>query len=92
LTLPEDDSRPQLTTGCRFAESKAEELTLLFPEGALLIKGTGRDILKRCDGQHTFLEIVRELQRMYTSADHEKIRKETRDFLQQLREKRIINY
>lgn len=89
---PEDHSRPQLATGCRLTQSKSEELTLLFPEGVLLIKGTGRDILKRCDGQRTFLEIVQELQSLYTSTDSQKIRKETSDFLERLRDKRIIDY
>ena len=89
---PEDGSRPQLATGCRLAQSNSEELRVLFPEGALLIKGTGRDILTRCNGQRTFLEIVGELQSLYTSSDRGKIRKEAGDFLERLRGKRIIDY
>jgi hypothetical protein len=92
LQHPEDNSRPQLATGCRIAQSQSEELTVLFPEGALLIKGTGREILTRCNGQRTFLQIVGELQSLYTSSDSQKIKKEAGDFLERLRGKRIIDY
>ncbi len=92
MQYPEDDSRPQLATGCRIAQSKSEELTVLFPEGALLIKGTGQEILTRCNGQRTFLEIVGELQNLYTSSDGQKIKKEAGHFLERLRGKRIIDY
>lgn len=92
MHYPKDHNRPQLAIGCRLAQSKSEELTVLFPEGALLVKGTGRDILKRCDGQRTFLEIVEELRNLYTSGNDEKIRKDVGDFLERLHDKRIIDY
>jgi coenzyme PQQ biosynthesis protein PqqD len=64
----------------------------LFPEGAIVIKGTGRDILEHCNGQRTFAEIVQELQALYTLTDVQKIRKEAGNFLEQLREKRIVDF
>jgi pyrroloquinoline quinone biosynthesis protein D len=92
LAGPEDTSRPELAAGCRWAEPSGEERTVLFPEGAIVVKGTGRDILEQCDGQHTFADIVRELQALYTLTDVHKIRVEAATFLEQLREKRIVDF
>jgi pyrroloquinoline quinone biosynthesis protein D len=85
-------SRPRLAAGCRWAETNTEERTVLFPEGAIVIRGTGRDILEHCDGQRTFTEIVQELEALYTLTDVQKIRKEAGNFLEQLREKRIVDF
>jgi len=92
LAVPEDDSRPRLAPGCRWAEPNSDERTVLFPEGAIVVRGSGRDILEQCDGQRTFAEIVQELQGLYTLTDVEKIRKEAANFLEQLREKRIVDF
>lgn len=92
MAIPEDDSRPRLAHGCRWAEPNNGERTLLVPEGAIIVKGTGRDILEHCDGQRTFAEIVQELQSLYTLTDVQKIRKEASNFLEQLREKRIVDF
>jgi pyrroloquinoline quinone biosynthesis protein D len=92
LPHPEDMSRPRLAAGCRWAEANGKERTVLFPEGAIVIKGTGRDILEHCDGQRTFAQIVAELQALYTLTDVQKIRKEAGNFLEQLREKRIVDF
>ncbi len=92
MPIPDDNSRPQLATGCRWAEANGPERTVLFPEGAIVIKGTGRDILEHCDGQRTFAEIVQELQALYTLTDVAKIRREAANFLEQLRQKRIVDF
>ncbi len=92
MALPEDNSRPRLATGCRWAEPNGAERTVLFPEGAIVVKGTGRDILEHCDGARTFAEIVQELQALYALTDVQKIRKEAGNFLEQLREKRIVDF
>jgi pyrroloquinoline quinone biosynthesis protein D len=91
---PEDSSQPQLATGCRWgAESKAsEERVILFPEGAIKLQGTGRQILERCDGQRTFAQIIAELQAEFSVADPAKIRSDISQFLEQLRHKRIVDY
>ncbi len=88
----EDDSRPRLAAGCRWAEPNDGERTVLFPEGAIVVKGTGRDILEHCDGQRTFADIIRELQGLYTLTDVQKIKREAGSFLEQLREKRIVDF
>jgi pyrroloquinoline quinone biosynthesis protein D len=93
---PEDASQPRLAVGCRWgAENKsgAEDVRMiLFPEGAIKLQGTGRQVLERCDGQRTFGEIITELQTQFGNADPAKIRTDISQFLEQLRHKRIVDY
>ena len=65
---------------------------VLLPEGAIKLQGTGRQILERCDGRRTFAEIIKELQAQFTVADPAKIRADISQFLEQLRQKRIVDY
>jgi pyrroloquinoline quinone biosynthesis protein D len=65
---------------------------ILFPEGAIKLQGTGRQVLERCDGQRTFGEIIAELQKQFATADPEKIRTDITQFLEQLQRKRIVDY
>ena len=95
MAPPEDSSHPRLAAGCRWnAENKAglEERVVLFPEGAIKLQGTGRQVLERCDGQRTFAEIIAELQAQFGDADPAKIRGDISQFLEQLRHKRIVDY
>jgi coenzyme PQQ biosynthesis protein PqqD len=101
MPAPEDSSQPRLATGCRWgaenrsAENKPgteEERIILFPEGAIKLQGTGRQVLERCDGQRTFAEIIAELQAQFGDADPAKIRTDISQFLEQLRRKRIVDY
>jgi pyrroloquinoline quinone biosynthesis protein D len=95
VAIPEDSSLPRLATGCRWgAESKSnsEERTVLFPEGAIRLQGTGRQVLERCDGERTFGQIIQELQAQFSDADPAKIRADISQFLEQLRHKRIVDY
>jgi pyrroloquinoline quinone biosynthesis protein D len=91
---PENSSQPRLATGCRWgAESQNGEVrVVLFPEGAIKLQGTGRQVLERCDGQRTFGEIISELQAQFGDADPAKIRGDISQFLEQLRHKRIVDY
>jgi pyrroloquinoline quinone biosynthesis protein D len=91
---PEDSSQPRLATGCRWgAETQNGEVrVVLFPEGAIKLQGTGRQVLERCDGQRTFGEIISELQAQFGDADPTKIRSDISQFLEQLRHKRIVDY
>lgn len=96
MTPPEDSSQPRLATGCRWgAETKAgaeDTRMILFPEGAIKLQGTGRQVLERCDGQRTFAQIITELQAQFSDADPAKIRADISQFLEQLRHKRIVDY
>jgi len=65
---------------------------VLYPEGAIKLQGTGREVLERCDGQRTFGEIIAELQKEFGTTDPEKIRGDISVFLEQLQRRRIVDY
>jgi pyrroloquinoline quinone biosynthesis protein D len=88
---PQDSSQPCLAPGCRWGGTEQDRV-ILFPEGAIKIQGTGRQILERCDGQRTFGEIIQELQTQFQTADPTKIRDDIGKFLEQLQHKRIVDY
>lgn len=96
MAPPSDASVPRFATGCRWgpsSKSGSEEVrTILFPEGAIKLQGTGKLVLERCDGQRTFGEIIGELQKDFGKTDPEKIRADIGIFLEQLQKKRIIDY
>jgi pyrroloquinoline quinone biosynthesis protein D len=89
---PDESSQPRLTAGCRWAQSSSPDRMLLFPEGALRLKGTGREILECCDGQRTVGQIVEELQARYHASEPSQIKQEVIAFLEQLQRKRIVNF
>jgi pyrroloquinoline quinone biosynthesis protein D len=94
MPQPTDASQPRLATGCRWAPSSGTEdvRMLLFPEGAIKLQGTGRQVLERCDGQRTFGEIIADLQKEFGKTDPDKIRADIGIFLEQLQKKRIVDY
>lgn len=96
MALPSNTSQPRLAAGCRWGPTtqtpKGEERVILFPEGAIKLRGTGRQVLEQCDGQRTFAEIIAELQKQFGAADPEKIRTDITQFLEQLQKKRIVDY
>lgn len=65
---------------------------LLFPEGVLRLRGTGREILERCDGQRTVEQIVADLQVIYSAGDPARIEEDVRSFLGQLQQKRVVDF
>jgi pyrroloquinoline quinone biosynthesis protein D len=91
MSPPTDASQPRLATGCRWGGTE-ENRMILFPEGAMKLMGTGRQVLERCDGQRTFGEIVAELEKEFGTTDPAKIRADIGTFLEQLQNKRIIDY
>ncbi len=86
-----ETSRPALAVGCKWGGTH-EDPMLLFPEGAIKVQGTGLAILGLCDGRRTFAEILVELQRQYFGADPQRIREDATNFLEQLSEKRILDF
>jgi pyrroloquinoline quinone biosynthesis protein D len=88
----QNSSQPRLALGCRWAEASGAERMLLFPEGAIRLQGTGRTILELCDGRRTVQQIVEDLQKNYSAADPFRIEQEVGTFLQQLHNKRIIDF
>src|SRR5712692_4828368 len=97
---PLDGSLPRLAVGCRWApleNPEAEfdptiEATVLFPEGAVRVQGTGRSILELCDGQRNLLQILEELKKQYILVSPTRIREEAEQFLERLQDKRIVDY
>lgn len=91
MAPPSDASQPRLAAGCRWGGTE-ENRVILFPEGAIKLQGTGRQVLERCDGQRTFGELIAELHKEFGTTDPEKIRADIGTFLEQLQRKRIIDY
>jgi|SRR5579872_265846 pyrroloquinoline quinone biosynthesis protein D len=91
VATPDDSSQPRLAAGCRWGGTE-EDRVILFPEGAIKLQGTGRQVLERCDGQRTFGEIIAQLQKQFDDADPAKIRSDIGVFLEQLQKKRIVDY
>ena len=86
-----DLSKPRLAPGCRWGGPEAAPV-VLFPEGAIRVQGTGQRILELCDGERTFAELVAELQQEYSEADPVVIRADACRFLEQLHDKRIVDF
>ncbi len=91
MSVPQDSSQPKLAAGCRWGGNE-ENRVILFPEGAIKLQGTGRQVLEQCDGTRTFREIILELQKQFGDADPAKIRGDISLFLEQLQKKRIVDY
>lgn len=89
---PDPNSKPRLAAGCRWAEASGAERMLMFPEGALRLQGTGREILERCDGQRSVRQIVEELRAQYKNGDIGLIQQEVSNFLERLQQKRVVDY
>jgi coenzyme PQQ biosynthesis protein PqqD len=86
-----ESSIPRLAAGCKWGGTEGEPM-VLFPEGAIRVEGSGLHILQLCDGNRTAREIIEELQANYSMAKAEKIRADVVRFLDQLREKRIVDF
>ncbi len=91
MAIPTDESLPRLAAGCRWGGTEQDRV-VLFPEGAIKLQGTGRQVLERCDGKCTFGEIIAELQKEFGKTDPAKIRADISTFLEQLQRKRIVDY
>jgi len=91
MAPPEDSAQPRLAAGCRWGGTE-EARVILFPEGAIKLQGTGRQVLEQCDGKRTFGQVIQELQAQFTDADPAKVRADIGQFLEQLRHKRIVDY
>jgi len=86
-----DTSKPVLAVGCKWGGTEEAPL-VLYPEGAMKVHGTSLAILALCDGQRTFVDVVEELQRQYFGADPKRIREDAAKFLEQMHDKRIVDF
>jgi pyrroloquinoline quinone biosynthesis protein D len=66
------NSYPSLACGVRlFWDDARQQHFLLFPEGAMKINQTAREILDRCDRQHSVDDIIAELTAQFPQASVE---------------------
>jgi len=91
MAPPSDASQTRLAAGCRWGGTDTDRM-ILYPEGAIKLQSTGREVLERCDGRRTFGEIIAELQKEFAKTDPAKIRTDISAFLEQLQKKRIVDY
>ncbi|MGA9527186.1 MAG: pyrroloquinoline quinone biosynthesis peptide chaperone PqqD [Terriglobales bacterium] len=86
-----ETSVPKLAAGCRWGGT-SDAPVVLFPEGAIKVEGTGRVILELCTGQFTVAEMIHQLEQQFMLAPKGKIRADVISFLEQLHDKRILDY
>ncbi len=83
-------ARPRLPRGVRLVHNEAHGgWVLLAPERIFKADAIAAEILKRCDGQASFAEIVDDLAKTY-SAPREKIATDVTALLSGLAEKRLL--
>jgi Coenzyme PQQ synthesis protein D (PqqD) len=78
------NSRPRLAAGRRLNDASQSPRELLMPERALRVSGPSLEIISRCDGKHTVLEIVSALQKLYPKADPQKVEKDILEYVARL--------
>jgi len=65
---PQDSSVPRMGHGFRLQWEAAQDChVLLYPEGMVKLNQSAGEILKRCDGNRTALEIVGELETAFAT-------------------------
>jgi coenzyme PQQ biosynthesis protein PqqD len=65
---------------------------LVMPEGAIRLKGTAAEIVALCDGERTLEEIFAALKTKYPNSSPQELEAETMEFLQSLRQKRVLDF
>lgn len=84
------DTRPRLPRGARLSHNEAQGgWVLLAPERVFKADAIAADIIKRCNGEATFAEIVEDLANTY-SAPRERIAADVTTLLRGLAEKRLL--
>ena len=89
---PDLNSRPRLAPGCRLNDAKQQPRILLMPEKALRLMGPSLEIIERCDGQHSVLQIITELQRIYDKAEAQKVESDILGYLSLLNDQRALDF
>ena len=68
MTEPTPDCRPALGPGFRLQWEEAQGChVLLYPEGMVKLNGSAGEIMKRCDGQRTLVEVVADLEAAFNA-------------------------
>ena len=83
-----DQAKPRLAPMYRLQFEPAQDSwVLLYPEGLVKLNGPASEILKRCDGQATVLDITADLERAFSQSD---LRGDVGDFLSEAYERQWI--
>lgn len=83
-----DPKRPRLAPFARYRWDKIrEQHQIVYPEGVLVLNGTGAEIVKRMDGR-TLEEIVSDLEAAF---QHPALRPDVLDFLNGLFDHGLLN-
>lgn len=90
MTL-DPNSRPQLAAGVRLGENQGQRV-LLMPERALRLSGPSLEIVTRCDGKHTIVQLVAELQKLYSKAQPKKVEEDILGYLRLLHDQRALDF
>jgi coenzyme PQQ biosynthesis protein PqqD len=85
------NSHPQLAAGVRLGENQGQHV-LLMPERALRLIGPSLEIVERCDGKHTVIQIIAELQKIYSKAKPQKVEEDILGYLQLLHDQRALDF
>jgi coenzyme PQQ biosynthesis protein PqqD len=88
---PDLNSKPRLAPGVRLGETNQQHV-LLMPERALRLNGPSLEIVQRCDGGHTVLQIISELQGFYSKAEPKKVESDILGYLALLQKERALDF
>ena len=84
------DARPRLPRGVRLVHNEAQGgWVLLAPERVFKADGIAMEIIKRCTGEATFVEIVDDLAKTFT-APRERVLTDVTVMLRGLADKRLL--
>jgi pyrroloquinoline quinone biosynthesis protein D len=65
-----ETAKPAIGRGFRLQWEPAQDAhVLLYPEGMVKLNGSAGEILKRCDGKRTVLDIVADLEATFAAQD-----------------------
>ena len=85
-------SHPRLGIGCRVRKTENGDTLLLLPEGVLRLKGTAAEVIRLCDGERTYADILGAIQAQYPLTDPKQIAQEIESFLNRLLERRAVDF
>lgn len=82
--------RPKLAPHARLKIDPVQgDPVLLFPEGLLVLNETAHEIVRRCDGQTSIAELLRQLSDEF-DADEDILRADVFENLEQLRQRNLL--
>jgi pyrroloquinoline quinone biosynthesis protein D len=85
-------SHLRLGIGCRLRKDENGDTVLLLPEGILRLKGTAAEIIRLCDGERTFADILQAMEAQYPSSSPKQIEQQIGSFLNRLLERRAVDF